>query len=135
VVMKSTNFWDITPCSPSSVNRRFGGTCRRHLQGQENKFRNKPTCKQVESRRPWRWRRYVPPRLRLTLNGLHGVISQKLVFFMEQYVYDNVIISVQFILRISRAMNDWFKLPSTARYKRHVSRRHHVCRKLISSGT
>jgi hypothetical protein len=26
VVMKSTIFWDITPCSPVSVNRRFGGT-------------------------------------------------------------------------------------------------------------
>jgi hypothetical protein len=27
--------------------------------------------------RPWRWRRYVPPKLWVTLNGLHGVISQK----------------------------------------------------------
>jgi hypothetical protein len=26
VVMKSTIFWDITPCSPLRVNRRFGGT-------------------------------------------------------------------------------------------------------------
>jgi hypothetical protein len=26
VVMKSVSFWDITPCSPLSVNRRFGGT-------------------------------------------------------------------------------------------------------------
>jgi hypothetical protein len=25
VVMKSTIFWDITPCSPLKVNRRFGG--------------------------------------------------------------------------------------------------------------
>jgi hypothetical protein len=23
---KNTIFWDITPCSPSNVNRRFGGT-------------------------------------------------------------------------------------------------------------
>jgi hypothetical protein len=29
-VMKSSIFWDITPCSPS---RRFGGACRHHLQG------------------------------------------------------------------------------------------------------
>jgi hypothetical protein len=28
VVMKGTIFWDITPCSPLSVNRRFGGTYR-----------------------------------------------------------------------------------------------------------
>jgi hypothetical protein len=30
VVVKSSIFWDITPCSPLSVNRRFGGTCRLH---------------------------------------------------------------------------------------------------------
>jgi hypothetical protein len=28
VVMKSSTFWDITPCNPLKVNRRFGGTCR-----------------------------------------------------------------------------------------------------------
>jgi hypothetical protein len=31
--------------------------------------------------RPWWWRRYVFPKLRLTFNGLHGVISQKMVHF------------------------------------------------------
>jgi hypothetical protein len=30
--MKSSIFWDITPCSPFKVSRRFGGTCRLHLQ-------------------------------------------------------------------------------------------------------
>jgi hypothetical protein len=29
VVLKSTIFWDITPCSPLKVNRRFGGTYRK----------------------------------------------------------------------------------------------------------
>jgi hypothetical protein len=33
VVMKSTIFWDITPCSLLKVNRRFGATYRFHLQG------------------------------------------------------------------------------------------------------
>jgi hypothetical protein len=33
VVTKATIFWDITPCSPLKVNRRFGGTYRLHLQG------------------------------------------------------------------------------------------------------
>jgi hypothetical protein len=28
VVMKSCVFWDITPCSPLKVNRRFVGACR-----------------------------------------------------------------------------------------------------------
>jgi hypothetical protein len=32
VVMKSTIFWDITPCSPLKVNRRFGGKYRLNLQ-------------------------------------------------------------------------------------------------------
>jgi hypothetical protein len=27
MVMKSTIFWDIRPCSPLKVKRRFGGTC------------------------------------------------------------------------------------------------------------
>jgi hypothetical protein len=26
--MKTSNFWDITPCSPLEVNQRFGGTRR-----------------------------------------------------------------------------------------------------------
>jgi hypothetical protein len=30
--MKSTIFWDITPCSLLKVNRRFGGTYRLHPQ-------------------------------------------------------------------------------------------------------
>jgi hypothetical protein len=29
--MKSTIFWDIKPCSPLRVNRRFGGTYRLHM--------------------------------------------------------------------------------------------------------
>jgi hypothetical protein len=32
--MKSSIFWDITPCSPLRVNEPFGGTCRLHLQNQ-----------------------------------------------------------------------------------------------------
>jgi hypothetical protein len=31
--------------------------------------------------RYWRWRLYVSPKHRLTFNGLHGVISQKISFF------------------------------------------------------
>jgi hypothetical protein len=30
--MKSYIFWDLTPCIPSKVNCRFGGTCRRNIQ-------------------------------------------------------------------------------------------------------
>jgi hypothetical protein len=45
VVMKSTIFWDITPCSPLSVNRRFGETYRLHLQGRKNKLSKKSAWK------------------------------------------------------------------------------------------
>jgi hypothetical protein len=31
--MKSIIFWDVTPCSLLSCNRRFGKTYRLHLQG------------------------------------------------------------------------------------------------------
>jgi hypothetical protein len=31
--LKSSIFWDITPCSPLKVNGRFRGTCRLHFQG------------------------------------------------------------------------------------------------------
>jgi hypothetical protein len=42
VVMKSSVFWDITPCSPLKVSRRFGWTCRLHLQGRRiSEARNK----------------------------------------------------------------------------------------------
>jgi hypothetical protein len=43
VVMKSTIFWNITPCSPLSVNRRFGGTYRLHLQDRKSKL-SKNAC-------------------------------------------------------------------------------------------
>jgi hypothetical protein len=36
--------------------------------------------------RPWRWRRYVPPKRRMQLNVLHGVISQKMILFITTAV-------------------------------------------------
>jgi hypothetical protein len=78
VVMNSTIFWDITPCSPLSVNPRFGGTYGLHLQGRRNKFSKIPASKQVPNRII-----LVPQKRRLTLNGLHGVISQKMVLFEQ----------------------------------------------------
>jgi hypothetical protein len=41
--LKSIIFRDMTPCRPLSVNRRFGGTYRLHLQGRWNTF-SKKTC-------------------------------------------------------------------------------------------
>jgi hypothetical protein len=45
VFMKSIIFWDMTLCSPSSFNRRFGGTYRLHLQG--GKIGSAKTSKQA----------------------------------------------------------------------------------------
>jgi hypothetical protein len=35
VVLKSIFFWDMTPCSPLNVNRRFGGTYHIHIRGKK----------------------------------------------------------------------------------------------------
>jgi hypothetical protein len=75
--MGSTIFWDIMPRNPLRVNRRFGRIYCLHLQGYF------PAWLIL---RPWRWRRYVPPKCRLTLNGLHGVIFQKMVLLIYQPV-------------------------------------------------
>jgi hypothetical protein len=86
VVMKSTTriFWDITPCAPLKVNRRLGETYRLHLQVRRiSRARTQPESRwQAELiLRPWRWRWYVPPKRRLTFNGLHRVVSQKILLF------------------------------------------------------
>jgi hypothetical protein len=36
--------------------------------------------------RPWRWRRHVLPKRRLTMNVLHGVMYQKIEFFITTAV-------------------------------------------------
>jgi hypothetical protein len=85
--LNSTIFWDIMLCSPLSVNWRFGGTYRLHLQGRRISWArdHSSACFLLSCRflarlilGPWRWRRQVPPKRRLTFNGLHGVISKKI---------------------------------------------------------
>jgi hypothetical protein len=44
VVVKSTALWDIKQCSPVSVNRRFGGTYRLHLQGRKISESKRKAC-------------------------------------------------------------------------------------------
>jgi hypothetical protein len=64
--MKSTIFWDITTCSPLSVNRRFGGTYRFYLQGKHTRFHAGFLLNlffRPEDRGD------VPPKHRLTLNS------------------------------------------------------------------
>jgi hypothetical protein len=96
VLMKRAIFWDITPCSPFKVNRRFGGTCRLHLQvlriSQARNYRE-ATCLIHTSRWfltrlilwPWRWRRNVPQKPHLPFNELHDVLYQKTELFSFIY--------------------------------------------------
>jgi hypothetical protein len=59
--------WDITPCSPVKLNRRFRGTCGLHLQGRRvSQARNQ--------------RETGSKLARLTSTGLHGLISQIIIF-------------------------------------------------------
>jgi hypothetical protein len=75
VVMTSPVFWNITLCSPVKVNRHFRGTCRLLFQ----------LCLLAISRwflawliiRPWRWKRHVPPKLRLAFNGCMALYSRR----------------------------------------------------------
>jgi hypothetical protein len=88
----------------------FGGAYRLHLQGRKISWvRNQlGSLWKVEKKRrltfccachllsywylawlillPWRWRRYILPKRRLTVSWLHGVISQKIALFIT-YVY------------------------------------------------
>jgi hypothetical protein len=44
--MKSSFFWDMTPCSPLKINRLFGGTYRVHFQNRR-KTKQKTKVKKV----------------------------------------------------------------------------------------
>jgi hypothetical protein len=98
LLLKSTIFWDMKPCSLLKLNQHFGGTYCLHLQEWISRERY-----QWESRWdsachklscwcfarliwPWRWRQYVPLKHQLTFNGLHGDISQKTILFLTTTV-------------------------------------------------
>jgi hypothetical protein len=85
--MKSSIFWDITPCSPLKVNWRFGGTCRLHPQGRIISRALSANCFHAGFLLglffdPENRGNMVPPNRRLTDTGLHGVISQKVELIM-----------------------------------------------------
>jgi hypothetical protein len=95
--MKSSNFWHITPCTPLKVYRWFGGICCLDLQGRTlilaRNHHEAAICLLPTSLwflawlivRPWRRRRYVPPKHRVTFNG-QVVISQNMNLFIVTVV-------------------------------------------------
>jgi hypothetical protein len=84
-VMKSSILWDIMPCSPLKVNRRFGGTGHLHLQGRRvSRARN-----QCERRWHCICECLFLRNIRLTSNGLYGVVSEKIELFKYISLYNN----------------------------------------------
>jgi hypothetical protein len=74
-VTQRNNFGDMMLCCPFKLNLGFEGTYCVHLQsGITSRARNQP-WKQVASRAVC----YVPPKRRLNVNELHGVISQTVI--------------------------------------------------------
>jgi hypothetical protein len=128
--MKSNFFWDLTQCSPLEVNRRFGGTYRLHLQGLKiSRARNQREIRWEAEFwflariifRPWRWKRYVPPKRRLTLKELHCVISQKMV------LQDNSVIHRSLFHPLATLRHRIWAGPEREREKKHfykVSKKH-----------
>jgi hypothetical protein len=69
---------DRTLCSPLKVGWSAAGTSLLHLQGRAvSQLCLLPVHAGGLLLGPWLWSRHVPPKRRLTLSGLHGVVSQK----------------------------------------------------------
>jgi hypothetical protein len=85
--------WDIKPCSLLKVNRRFGGTYRLHIQGQKISGKQDLVFCSVYSSTLKMEAIYSSETS--TFNGLHGLISQKIVLFLS--VNDNVSLRVYFV--------------------------------------
>jgi hypothetical protein len=95
VVMNSSILWNIMPCSLLKVNRRFRGTWHLQLQGQRiNKAINQhdsrallATCFDVGFLLGYsstlKTRGNIPPKCRLSCNGLHGIIYHKIEFLKK----------------------------------------------------
>jgi hypothetical protein len=95
MVMKSSIFWDITPCSSLKVNLCFGGKFRLHLQGRgisQAGFTLLATYFTLVSCLAY----FFDPKSRLAFNGLHDIISQKIelyksiCYFRSNYSYANI---------------------------------------------
>jgi hypothetical protein len=72
--MKSTIFWDVTQCDPVEVHQRFGGLYCLHPQSRRY-------YKQAMSKNQ------SLHKYNLSSCGLHGAISQKIIFFKANTIY------------------------------------------------
>jgi hypothetical protein len=92
----------MTLCSPLKVNRCFGGTCRLLQETSRQQLSKVPASHWFLPWRilwPWRWRRHVPQKHRLTFNGLHYVISQNIELFRRsQFTASNTVSSTAILI-------------------------------------
>jgi hypothetical protein len=82
---KTSVFCDIKTYSLLEVNRSFGRIYRLHLHGYCLLFASRMFLVWLILRH-WSSRRHVPLKRRLTFNGTHGVISQKIEIFLTTAV-------------------------------------------------
>jgi hypothetical protein len=118
VVMKSIIFWDVTPCSPSSFSRS-----EEHISSnfRVEEISSAKTSKQGGGNcwfllnlflRPRRWRRCVPPKRRLKLDRLHGVISQKMILFIFYGLY-HMNVELNRMMDNVQTVNSCINIPSS----------------------
>jgi hypothetical protein len=69
--------------------------------------------------RSWRWRRYVPPKRRLTLNRLQCVISQKVVLFIATAVRTSNPILIVCVPPLRKDNLFWYKMKGKAGVKKN----------------
>jgi hypothetical protein len=81
---RSSVFWDITPCSPLEVNRRFGGILRFHLQGRilsQARNQHKVGSKQERWNGDFQWTswRYIPED-----RNLHNLRCENFISYLKE---------------------------------------------------
>jgi hypothetical protein len=114
VVMKSVVFWDIMPCSPLKVSRRFGGTYHLYLQSQRiNQAKNQRQCR-------WQAELLLPPDYTL--------------FYCSAYSSTwklEVICSFETSADFQRTTRHCIPEDSTLQKKSYVTLEHHVTHESI----
>jgi hypothetical protein len=98
VVMKISIFWYVMGCSPLKGNRSFGSIYRLSLQGRSisqarnlhgtwiSLLHNSYWSLIWLILKPWWRRRHFPPKRRLNLSELQGIVSQNIESFRLKYI-------------------------------------------------
>jgi hypothetical protein len=84
VFINTSIFWDITPCDPLKVNRRFGRTYGIHIQGQRlNQARNQ---RGADSKQPdLEYQKYALIPQNVSIKCTYFVYKVRIVYFIYKY--------------------------------------------------